>query len=81
MGFFRQEFGRGQLLPSPGDFPDPGVESGSSALQAVSLPSESPDKPSLDKVGILFTKGLPLNISISKGSSNTLIFKVEDFNI
>ena len=27
-------------LPSPGDLPDPGIESGSTALQADSLPTE-----------------------------------------
>ena len=77
MAFSRQEFWRGQLFPSPEGFPDPGMDSGSPALRAVSLPSESPGKPNLDKVGILFTKGLPLNISTSKGSSpNTLVFKI-----
>ena len=30
--------------PSPGDFPDPGIEPGSPALQADSLPSEPPGK-------------------------------------
>ena len=29
----------------PGDFPDPGMELGSPALQADSLPSEPPGKP------------------------------------
>ena len=37
-------------MPPPGDLPDPGIEPGSPALQADSLPSESPgesyDKPS-----------------------------------
>ena len=42
--FSRQEYWRGLLFPSPGDFPDPGVEPGSSALQADSLPSELPGK-------------------------------------
>ena len=32
-------------FPSPGDLPDPGIEPGSPALQAVSLPSESSGKP------------------------------------
>ena len=30
---------------SPGTLPDPGIESGSPALQAASLPSEPPGKP------------------------------------
>ena len=29
-------------FPSPGDLPDPGIEPGSPALQADSLPSEPP---------------------------------------
>ena len=32
-------------FPSPGDLPDPGMELGSPALQADSLPSEPPGKP------------------------------------
>ena len=36
--FPRQEHWCGLPLPSPGDFPDPGIEPGSPALQAGSLP-------------------------------------------
>ena len=32
-------------LPSPGDLPNPGIEPGSPALQADTLPSEPPGKP------------------------------------
>ena len=35
----------GLPFPSPGDFPDPGIKPGFPALQADSLPSESPGKP------------------------------------
>ena len=34
-------------FPSPGDLPNPGVEPGSPALQADSLPSEPSGKPSI----------------------------------
>ena len=44
MGFPRQENWSGLLFPSPGDLPDPGIEHGSPALQADSLPSEAPGK-------------------------------------
>ena len=44
MGFSRQEYWSEWPFPSPGDLPDPGVESGSSALQVASLPSELPGK-------------------------------------
>ena len=42
MGFSRQECWSGLPFPSPGDLPDPGIEPGSSALQADALPSEPP---------------------------------------
>ena len=46
MGFSRQEYCSQLLFPFPGDLPDPGMEPKSPAWQAVSLPSESPGKPS-----------------------------------
>ena len=39
--------GVGSLTLLQGDLPDPGIESGSSALQADSLPSELPGSPSV----------------------------------
>ena len=44
MEFPRQEYWSGLPFPSPGDCPDPGIEPGSPALQADSLPFESPEK-------------------------------------
>ena len=46
MEIFRQEYWSGLPFPSPGDLPDPGIKPKSPALQADSLPSESPGKPS-----------------------------------
>ena len=40
IGFSRQEYWSGLPFPSPGDLPDPGIEHGSLALQADSLPTE-----------------------------------------
>ena len=40
MGFSRQEYLSGFPFPSPGDLPDLGIEPGSPALQADSLPTE-----------------------------------------
>ena len=40
--FSKQENWSGWPFPSPGDIPDPRIEAGSPALQADSLPSESP---------------------------------------
>ena len=45
MEFSRQEYWSGLPFPSPGDLLDPGIEPGSLALQADSLPSEPPRKP------------------------------------
>ena len=42
MGFSRQEYWSGLPFPSPGDLPDPGIESRSPALQADALTSEPP---------------------------------------
>ena len=47
MEFSRQEYWSGLPFPSLGDLPDPGIEPGSPALQADSLPPESPGKPLL----------------------------------
>ena len=40
MGFSRQEYWSGWPYPSPGDLSNPGIEPGSPALQADSLPAE-----------------------------------------
>ena len=42
MGFPRQEYCSGLPFPSAGDLPNLGMEAGSPALQADSLPSEPP---------------------------------------
>ena len=45
MGFSRQEDWSGLPFPSPEDLPNPGIEPGSPALQANSLPTELQGKP------------------------------------
>ena len=47
LGILQARILGGLQFPSPGDLPDPGIKPRSSALQADSLPSESPRKPSL----------------------------------
>ena len=47
VGFSKQESWSGLSFPSPGNLPDPGTEPGSPALEADSLPSEPPRKPSV----------------------------------
>ena len=48
MEFSKQEYWSGLLFPSPGDLPNPGIEPGSLALQADTLPSEPPSREALD---------------------------------
>ena len=45
MKFSRQEHWSGWPFPSSGDLPDPGIEAGSPALQADSLPTEPQGSP------------------------------------
>ena len=57
--FVWQEFSRLEYwsvlpFPSPGDFPNPGMEPGSPALQTDSSPSEPPGRSLGDKV-VLFS--------------------------
>ena len=49
MEFSSQEYWSGYPFPSPGDLPDPGIGPRSPVLQADSLPSEPPGKPSNNK--------------------------------
>ena len=44
MAFSRPEHWSGQLFPSPGDLPNPGINLGSPALQVDSLQAEPPGK-------------------------------------
>ena len=45
MEFSRQEYGSGLPFPSPGDLPDPGIESMSPALAGGFFTAEPPGKP------------------------------------
>ena len=45
VGFCRQEYWSGWPFLSPGDLPDTGMEPGSPAMKANSLPSEPTGKP------------------------------------
>ena len=44
-GILRARYWSGLPFPSPGDFPNPGIEPGSPALEADALTSEPPGKP------------------------------------
>ena len=49
MAFSRPENWGGQPFPSPGDLPNPWIESRPPALQVDSLPAEPPGKPNQKK--------------------------------
>ena len=53
MEFSRPEYWSGWPFPSPGDLPNPGIESRSPALQVDSLPAEPQGKPKNTGVGSL----------------------------
>ena len=55
MGFSRQEYWSGLPFPSPGGLPNPGIEPGSPALPADSLPTEPPGKPEVVWMWCLMT--------------------------
>ena len=60
MEFSRQEYWSGFPFPSPEYLPDPGIEPGPPALQADSLPSEPPGKPSYDGNTLILLQKLTL---------------------
>ena len=53
MEFSRPEYQSGELLPSPGDLPNPGIEPRAPTLQADSLPAEPPGKTKSTGMGSL----------------------------
>ena len=59
MGFPKQEYWSREPRPSPGNFPDTGIEPRSPVLQAGSLPSEPPGKPRVINIFSLAFAGLP----------------------
>ena len=69
MGFSRQEYWSGLPFPSPGDLPNPGVQPGSPALWADSLPSEPPGK------------GRWVNVSVAPKRSQTLRYPFERLSV
>ena len=77
MGFSRQEYWSGLPFPFSGDLPNPGIESGSPALQADSLPSNPPGKPPLNKQKYKESWHLPLEGNGRKASSPALLAKSE----
>ena len=77
-GILQARIWSGLPCPSPGDLSNPGVEQGSPALQAESLPAELPGKPKLTMLHYNF-----LTISLVPRSINRLFlakFRDKDLN-
>ena len=70
MGFSKQEYWSGLPFPSPGHLPNPGIEPGSPALRADSLPSKPPGKTLLH-----------LTTSLYKAGSRSTVLMPHDFFI
>ena len=67
-GFSRQEYWSGLPCPPLGDLPNPGIEPRSLTLQADSLPSEPPGKPTNTGVGSLsILQGVFLTRELNQG--------------
>ena len=64
--FSRQKNWNGLPFPSPGDLHNPGIETGSPALQADSLLSEPPGKPQISNIVHLFMCLLAICMSFSE---------------
>ena len=62
--FSRQEYYSGLPCPPPGDLPNPGIKSGSPALQADSLRSEPPKLKANDKMEKYLNMTKDINLKI-----------------
>ena len=71
MGFSRQEYWSGLPFPSPGDFPDPGIESKSvsPALQVNSLPLSHQGNPGTELLGS-FTPSGSLDATVGRRAAS-----------
>ena len=91
MGFSRQEYWSQLPFPSPGDFPNPGIELGSLAKQGDSLRSEPSGKPSVTSKGGTFKPYIEHWVGNSQarwgnfifilvfGNSSSLVFLTKSF--
>ena len=68
MGFPRLEYWSGLPFFSPGDLPNPGIKTGSPALQADSLPSEPPEKPLVIELSSRLLDIPGSNVPVPQGS-------------
>ena len=71
MGLLRQEYWSGLPFPSPRNLPDPGIELGSPALKANSLPSEPPGKPRANGGTCQSISGRQATLSLVRGEGRS----------
>ena len=69
---FSRQYWSGLPFPSPGDFPNPGIEPGSPALQVDSLPSEPPGKPIFVVNKVLLDHNHSLSFTFASGCFHTI---------
>jgi len=68
MDFSMPEYWSGLPCPPPEDLPNPGIEPRSPALQADSLPSESPEKPKdIGVASLSLLQGIFLTQELNQG--------------
>ena len=73
MGFPRQEHWNEQLFPSAGDLPYSGIKPVLPALQADSLPSEPPGKPTQASLFVLNLDSFVLNLYTDLQAQKTIV--------
>ena len=72
MGFSRQGYWSGLPCPPPGDLPNPGIEPRCPSLQADSLPSEPPGKPTPKERQFLFLFSTRLQMDVRPENSGLI---------
>ena len=78
MEFSRSEYWSGHPFPSPGDLPNPGIESRSATLQEDSFPAEPPGMPDLDGKQSIYLQQFCTHIIILFFTFNTVFKKLHE---
>ena len=79
MRFSRQGYWSALPFPSPGDLPNPGIETRSPALQADSLPTELQGKPMTNLDSILKSRDITLSTKVHQVKA--MVFPVVMYDV
>ena len=79
MGFSRKKYWSGLPFPSPGDLPNPGIESASPALQADSLTPEASGKQPRHTTNIFKVSLMTVSLDMSHGCHFGVLKKLWEF--